>query len=1046
MFASRYAIVKGGEFPKSEINTRFWSKEDPVGFIAWGNGHWVLTNAMDFSSSEQSWQTDPDYPQEEVDKAIKDGKSITWLSFQNGLWILLSSPIKVYGKQEVIVSRKFPESEIKKLARKGYFVTSISFGGQSWVVVCSQDTGISEQWINTYREFPEKGIQEAWDKGFNVWQLANGKGLWDRDVFVVVGIKGIDFQRQHWYTSDDFPAKGFAEKLSEGFRLSFVSYVGNRWFMMMSIPPEGYQLQSDPHAKAQEAMEELEKLQAQVMAGGAVIAEEEEDAEELIPDYAGIPQEAINFDETAYKFYKEEKYDKALKYCQKAIDIAPHFALAHNRMGILNSYYEDFEKARLSYKKALDLMPSDVAYLENYFMSLEDKKNEEVYHLCKNIKRKLFKDYQASHSEFWSSLGTLCYDFGDKKNARFFYELGLKQHPTDIYIKEMLEDLLKEPVAQVADQPEKNKPAKAASSSEEDDEAGDEKALEKTLEELTGLIGLTRIKQEVNKMLKEHKIQDRRRAMGLDPAHKSWHSVFEGPPGTGKTTVARLMATLFKSMGVLKKGHLVEVDRSQLVSNFIGETAIKTNKVIDSALDGVLFIDEAYALTPKSENDHGKEAIDTLIQRMDADRNRLVVFMAGYPEEMKGLVASNSGFQSRVKNFFHFEDFQPDELTAIFLGMAKKQQYQLTEEAEAKLDRYFQFIFRSKDQNFGNARLVRNLFEQVTSQQALRLADMPNVSDEDLILITEEDITEVVKKNFDDNKEVPLDTILNELNEMVGLGSVKEDVSRLAKHMMVAKKRMERNLAVEPIVLHSVFTGPPGTGKTTVARLMGRILRSLGLLAKGHVVEVDRSGLVGRYIGETAQKTSKVIDSALDGILFIDEAYSLASGSENDFGPEAIQTLLKRMEDNRDRLAVILAGYPHEMERFFESNSGLKSRFSRTFNFQDYNPLELKDILCRIAKSKNYLLTPEAEEAFLGIMQQEYQERDRHFGNGRLVRNLFEKAIQNQSDRIVEMDDISDKEFITITAGDILKAAPEPKQTPEDEPRREIGFRKKAED
>lgn len=998
-----------------------------------------MTNAQDFSSSEQSWLINPDYPEKEINDIIAKGNSITWLTWQNDVWVVFSTPEKVYGEQKIVTSRKFPESEINKFARQGYFITNISYGKQQWVVVCSKGSGIIEQKVETYRDFPEQGVQDAWNEMYDVWQLAHGKGLWDRDIFVVVGVKGLPFKSQHWYTANDFPERGFREKLKEGFRLTFANYIKDRWFIMMSQPSEDLEKRL-ARKKAETSIDELEQMQAQLL------SQEQDDnkkaEEDVDPDYAGIPEKAIDYDNTACKFYQEKNYDKAMKYCQKAVEVAPGFALAHNRMGLIYSIEGEPDKARECFKKALDLMPKEIAYLENYFTSLEDRKDKEVFRIVTSTKRKLFQKYEPSEKELWAMLGTLCFDFNDFDTAKFFYKLSLKKDPENDYVKEMLAEAEKELIQGGGKPRNSSTPFSVAQSLGKEIDSESQEGLEDTLAELNSLVGMTRIKQEVNKMLKEHKILVKRREMGIESGHKTWHAVFEGSPGTGKTTVARLMAQIFKSLGILEKGHLVEVDRSQLVSNYIGDTAIKTNKVIDSALDGVLFIDEAYALTPSSQSDFSQEAIDTLIKRMDADRDRLVVFLAGYPEEMKELIASNSGFESRVKNFFHFEDFQPDELLAIFRTMANKNQFILTEEAEAKLERYFEFVFRSKDDNFGNARLVRNLFEMVTSQQALRLADLPDVSDDELMLLIEEDITEVVKKDFDDNKEVPLETILDELNDLVGLDSVKEDVIRLAKHMKVAQKRRERNLPVDPIVLHSVFVGPPGTGKTTVARLMGRIFRALGLLAKGHVVEVDRSGLVGRYVGETAQKTTKVIDSALDGILFIDEAYSLASGGESDFGPEAIQTLLKRIEDDRDRLAVILAGYPREMDQFFESNTGLRSRFSRTFEFKDYNAVELKDIFCRIATFRNYLLTPEAEQAVLGIMEGAFQTRDRFFGNGRMARNLFEKAIQNQSDRIVELEDISNEEFITLTAEDIRKAAPSIKGAPGEDTRREIGFRK----
>ena len=259
-----------------------------------------------------------------------------------------------------------------------------------------------------------------------------------------------------------------------------------------------------------------------------------------------------------------------------------------------------------------------------------------------------------------------------------------------------------------------------------------------------------------------------------------------------------------------------------------------------------------------------------------------------------------------------------------------------------------------------------------------------------------------------------------ELNELVGLDDIKKDVEQLLNYIKVEKLRSDHGLATQNLSLHAVFQGPPGTGKTTVARLIGRIYKSLGLLPKGHVVEVSRNDLVGEYIGQTGPKTDKVIDLAMHGILFIDEAYSLnPPNSGNDFGKEALETLLKRMEDDRGKFVVILAGYPDEMKELIETNPGLKSRFNRYFNFVDYKPDELMDIFDGFIKKRSMTLEPDAEQLLISYFIDSYENKDKHFGNGRFVRNIFEKILQTQSDRIARLDNISSNDLILITKEDI---------------------------
>ncbi|MFF2409212.1 right-handed parallel beta-helix repeat-containing protein [Streptomyces sp. NPDC058092] len=515
--------------------------------------------------------------------------------------------------------------------------------------------------------------------------------------------------------------------------------------------------------------------------------------------------------------------------------------------------------------------------------------------------------------------------------------------------------------------------------------------------ELHSLIGLDDVKDQVLTLINLNRMAQRRAGLGMPAPPMSRHLIFAGPPGTGKTTVARLYGSILASLGVLRSGHLVEVSRADLVAQIVGGTAIKTTETFNKALGGVLFIDEAYTLLSDSAGsgaDFGREAIDTLVKLMEDHREDVVVVAAGYPKEMTDFLASNPGLASRFTRSVEFSDYTSQELVTIVERMCSAHRYELDGEARSTLLTHFERMPR--DAGFGNGRTARKVFEEMVDRQASRLAARGDVGERDLTLLTAEDVGLPPAAAAADDQ----DPLLR-LDALTGLAAVKREVSDLVNLLATARRRAAAGLPAPRISNHLVFAGPPGTGKTTVARLYGELLASLGVLPRGQLVEVARADLVGRYVGHTAQLTKEVFQRALGGVLFVDEAYTLtpgAAGSSSDFGQEAVDTLLKLMEDHRDEVVVIVAGYTEEMDRFLNSNPGLASRFTRHVEFPDYSSDELVTIVRQSAVDNGYECAPGAASALRTYF--EAIPRGRTFGNARLARQTLEAMMTRQARRL----------------------------------------------
>ncbi len=999
----------------------------------------------------QDFSISKEFPRPFMKDAKTKGHSIGAIAFGKEHWCAVANRFEAMS-QRWYTEANSQEKLIKEQEREGFFVADMCFGDQWGFVFAKGDSFFAQKWFSK-NEFPEEVIDEEWGKERKLTQLAYGNGKWS---LITANCRGWGAQR--WRTGGDFPQKEVNNALEEGFAITSLAFGKGEWGVVFT---KNSGLSEQKWYKSEKLGQKLIELQkrgeniTQVVFDGEnwyIVTSEIEHNEEAPknqyqqhPDSRNEnpdePKEVEAILVKARNAFDKEEWHEAIKLYEQARKLSPRNAKILNSIGAAHSWLGNWDIAVGFYEKALAINPENISCVQNLVYGYASLKQ---WRKCLDLGLKQPKHVDMV-ANVYNWLGVSGMKLERYSDAVYFFEKAVDKEPNNQEYKKSLEE------ARELQPKEKRRPTnkfkkteKTSKQTKQKDSHADE-SLDGALSELNKLVGLVNIKNDVQELTEHIQVAKLRKQQGLSDTTLSLHTVFMGPPGTGKTTVARLLGKILKHLGLLEVGHVVEVDRSQLVADYIGQTATKTNRVIDKALDGILFIDEAYSLKPEdSKQDYGQEAIDAILKRMEDERDRLVIVVAGYPDEMKRFINSNPGLKSRFNRYFWFDHYSADELMQLFRIFAEQSDYMTDGDAEGLLQKYFEYLHRTRDKSFGNGRAVRNVFEKIIKAQSKRILheikEVPaKKKSTALATIKKADVHLSIKHEYTEDLSDNIEAVRDELNQLVGLTNVKQDFDALTKYIQVQQMREKQGLPVNRQAFHSVFLGAPGTGKTTVARMMGRAFKALGVLGKGHVVEVERSQLVAEYVGQTAAKTMEVIEEAMDGILFIDEAYMLSNSGGNDFGQEAIDTLLKQMEDRRDRFVVIVAGYTDHMQKFLKSNSGIQSRFSRQFVFSDYKGEELLAIFEHIAKKQNYTIEQDALALLKSHFDTLYSKRDRSFGNGRLARNLFERVEQEQSIRLAGLPSPTANDLSLLLRVDVETVLKKEQHKPSSGPRK-IGF------
>lgn len=484
---------------------------------------------------------------------------------------------------------------------------------------------------------------------------------------------------------------------------------------------------------------------------------------------------------------------------------------------------------------------------------------------------------------------------------------------------------------------------------------------------------------------------------------RNLHMIFFGNPGTGKTTVARIFGQIFQENGILKKGHLVEVKASDLIADYVGGSGQKTAKIIDQAMDGILFIDEAYSLSAQDRGGFGQEALEVLLKSMEDQRERFVVILAGYKVEMQNFLKSNPGLDRRFPqaNRIEFSDLSEDDLCRILKVFLENENILWNDEIDLIFSEIIHKTKKEKGIYFGNAGEVRNLAEAI----AMRVKARCEREGYDDLFVIKEDIPPEYY-HLIENPQLSIDQVMLNLDGLTGLKNFRGHLIRLIKKIFLGftlngGSKIDR----EEFLSNYIFIGNPGTGKTTCARILARIYHQLGLFKQDSIVEASASDLIAGYVGQTPQKTTHLFEAAVGGVLLVDEAYTLMSqgrNSANHYGQEAIDTIIKLLDQYKGRMVVIFAGYPAEMMELMRMNPGLRSRFSKIVKFNDFSENELIDIFLKMAENKGYIVNDEVIDEVRRFLFEMKASSPRTFGNARDVKRLFEHMEEQLVQRAID--------------------------------------------
>ncbi|MCE7006504.1 AAA family ATPase [Kibdelosporangium philippinense] len=508
--------------------------------------------------------------------------------------------------------------------------------------------------------------------------------------------------------------------------------------------------------------------------------------------------------------------------------------------------------------------------------------------------------------------------------------------------------------------------------------------------ELDSCVGLEKIKRELALLVAEEKAHRMRREAGMVVDARARHMVFTGPPGTGKTMVARILGRMFAATGVLTSGHIVVVDRADLVHGEGWEIGPRVRRLVDRAVGGVLCVESAHELQPSEDDWRNRETVNALVAAVQSHAKDLVVVLTGPDAGVNGLLKSEPDLAAYFPSVLRFPALTEDNFVTLFEAKCEAAGFTLRDGVVQKVRSLV------KSTPTGNARLAIGLLERAIARQARRvLADGVVAENESLHEILVEDVPDTLATTS--WVELPHDP-LSEIDKLIGLDSVKHEVRLLVAEAKADRMRREAGIPLAVPTRHLVFTGSPGTAKTTMARLLAAVYAKLGLLSSGHLVEVSRGDLIGEYLGQTAPKVRTAVAKALGGVLFIDEAYSLTEAWFDDYGSEAIAELIKLMEEHREDLVVIVAGYDAKMAKFLDKNPGLASRFPSKLRFGDYTDDELVAIFKAMTEKAGYELHADVGPAIRKLLKR--TPRGESFGNGRFVRNVFDRAVALQGHRI----------------------------------------------